>query len=334
VTAADPILEVRPEESGLRLDAFLAQRNLGLTRSQAAKLCLEEAVRIGGKPAVGGRRVEAGDRVEVALPAAPGAPLGAEPIPLEILFEDDHLLVVNKPQGMVVHPGIGHHSGTLVNALLAHHPALRDVGQPHRPGIVHRLDRDTSGLMLVAKIEDAYLELARQVRAREVERRYLALIWGQMPEDLMIIEIPIGRHLRNPRRMAAVPEPEDGRKVRSATTEVQVMERFGPVTLVEARIATGRTHQIRVHLAHQGYPVVGDHTYGLRRAQQEKLGLDAEALRLALALPGQALHAHTLCFPHPASGQIMRFSASPPQAMADLILRLGRTSAAAAESVS
>jgi 23S rRNA pseudouridine1911/1915/1917 synthase len=314
-------LEVRADEAGMRLDALVAARGLGFTRSQVEKLSKAGGVRVGGRPARPGRRMEAGERVELERPAPAAGTPAPEAIPLEVLFEDDHLLVMVKPQGMVVHPGAGQQSHTLVNALLARHPGLA-VGPAHRPGIVHRLDRDTSGLMVVAKTELAYRELSRQVRERELERRYLALVWGKITEDRLLVEVPLGRQLRDPRRMAAVPRPGPARKVRSAMTEVGTLERFGPITLVEVRIATGRTHQIRVHLAHQGHPVVGDRVYGLRRARQEKTALDAETLVLVSALPGQALHAQFLCFRHPASEQKLSFWSPPPREMAELIARL------------
>jgi 23S rRNA pseudouridine1911/1915/1917 synthase len=322
-------LEVGAEEAGLRLDVFVARRGVGLTRSQVEKLTKLGKVRVGGKLARPGQHVEAGERVEVVLPEPQeGRSLLPEPAPLDILFEDDQLLVLNKPQGLVVHPGVGHLAGTLVNALLARYPALKVGSGRHRPGIVHRLDRDTSGLMVVAKTELAFAELGRQIRERELQRRYLALVWGGISEDRAIIEVPIGRHRRDRMRMAAVPVPEADRSVRPAHTEVRVLERLGRTTLVEARLGTGRTHQIRVHLAHIGHPVVGDRAYGLRKAKQEKAGLDAETLALVAALPGQALHAHALSFRHPVTGQQVSFSVSPPHPMAELLTHLRRTAAA------
>jgi len=318
---AATILEVHAEEAGLRLDVFLAQRGVGLTRSQAEKLAKEGRVSVEGQVAQPGRRLAPGERVELVLPRpAPRGPL-PEPISLDILFEDEHLAVVNKPQRMAVHPGLGRPTGTLVNALLARYPNLGG-GLPHRPGIVHRLDKDTSGLMVVARTEQAFEDLSHQVRSRELERRYLALAWGQPGEDRMIVEVPIARHSRAWGRMAAVASADDARQVRAARTELQVLERLGPMTLVEARLATGRTHQIRVHLAHLGHPVVGDRVYGTRQARKEKLALDAETLKLVAALPGQALHAHLLSFRHPVTGQRMSFSVPPPREMAELTGRL------------
>ncbi len=318
-------LTVCAEEAGLRLDLLVARRCGTVSRSQAERLAKSGRVHVNGQVGRAGQRVSAGERVEVWLPAEAG---DGRPEPegtaLDILFEDDDVLVVNKPQGMVVHPGPGRSSGTLVNALLGHTKSLASGGGPRRPGIVHRLDRDTSGLMVVAKSEAAYVGLSRQVRQREMERRYLALVWGRVREDRLLIDVPIGRHLGDWRRMAAVPRAEAGRRVRSAVTDIRVLERLGPVTLVEARPATGRTHQIRVHLAHQGHPVVADGVYGLRRSRQEKSALDAETLAQVRGLSGHALHAQMLSFAHPASGQELRFSAPAPAAMSGLLAHLRR----------
>ena len=316
---AATIYDVQPNEAGMRVDAFLAGRDLGLTRSQAEKLVAAGGVRVGGKPARPGQRLEAGDRVEVDAAADTAAP---DVVPFEIVFEDDHLLVIAKPQGLVVHPAPGHRTGTLSDVLAARYPGLANVGLPGRPGIVHRLDRDTSGLMAVARTPAAYEDLALQVRERELERRYLALAWGELQEDRLIIEVPLARRLRGPGRMTAVPGPIGAPGVKSAKTEIRVLERLGTMTLVEARIATGRTHQIRVHLAHQGHPVVGDPLYGVRRAKQEKLALDEETLFLVKSLPGQALHAQTLTLRHPVGGQTLSFSVPPPREMSDLLAHL------------
>jgi len=310
---------VERRDAGRRLDAFVAARLPDLTRSRAERLAKSGRVLVNGHRARPGRRLTAGELVTVARPSPSPGKLAPESIALDILFEDDDILVLSKPPGMVVHPGAGRTTGTLANALLAHAGPLPTVGGAHRPGIVHRLDRDTSGVMAIAKTESAYTDLSRQVRRRELERRYLALVWGALREDRLLIDLPIGRHLRERKRMAAVPAPADDRKVRSALTDVATLERFGRMTLVEARLETGRTHQIRVHLAHQGHPVVGDRVYGVRRARQEKAALDAETLVKVRALPGQALHAHVLRLRHPVGGQEMSFSAAPPREMAGLL---------------
>lgn len=309
-------------DAGRRLDTFLAARAPDLTRSQAERLAKSGRVLVNARRARPARRLAAGEEITVARPEPLPSEPAPESIPLTILFEDDHILVLTKSPGIVVHPGAGRSEGTLVNALLAHAGHLPTIGGSHRPGIVHRLDRDTSGLMAVAKTELAYRDLSRQVRRREVERSYLALVWGALREDRLLIDVPIGRHLRERKRMAAVSAPSEGRRVRSALTDVTTLERFGPMTLVEAHLETGRTHQIRVHLAHQGHPVVGDPVYGRRRARQEKATLDTETLAKVRLLPGQALHAHVLRLRHPVRSQQMSFSAPPPREMALLLSHL------------
>jgi 23S rRNA pseudouridine1911/1915/1917 synthase len=319
---ADVSFTVEPAQAGKRLDAFLAGASLGLTRSQAERLVKDGRVTVDGRPVVPGRRLAAGEIIEISLPEPAAREVGAERIPLDILFEDDDLIVINKPRGMVVHPGAGRTSGTLVNALLAHTPNLAAGSGSHRPGIVHRLDRDTSGLLVIAKTDAAYASLSRQVRRREMERRYLALVWGEVREDRLLIDVPIGRHRRERKRMAAVVGSAEGRALRAAHTDVAVLERFGMMTLVEARLGTGRTHQIRVHLAHIGHPVVGDPVYGLRQARRQKAALPAEVLALVQQLSGQALHAHYLRFEHPARGQELSFSAPMPPDLARLVSHL------------
>ncbi len=230
--------------------------------------------------------------------------LTPEPQPLQIVFEDEHLLVINKPPGLTVHPGAGRPSGTLANALIAHLPAVRSVGPPLRPGIVHRLDRDTSGLLVVAKTAPALAALQRKVAAREIERRYLALVLGTLPQDAGTVDAPIGRHPHRRTKMAVVAGG------RPATTRYHVVERLPGATLVEARLVTGRTHQIRVHFASLGHPVLGDAVYGRR------------ALRLPAAPARQMLHAYRLAFDHPFTGARMTFAADLPEDFAGALARL------------
>jgi len=313
---------VSAQAAGQRLDAFLAGACEVLTRSQAERLAKAGKVLLNGRSAPAGRRLEAGDTVEVEMPAQATAEPQPETRPLEILFEDDDVIVINKPSRLVVHPGAGRSSGTLVNALLAHAGKLAAGGGRHRPGIVHRLDKDTSGLLMVAKTDASYSELSRQVGEREVERRYLSLVWGRIQEDSLVIDVPIGRHHRERKRMAAVAQPRQGRTLRSAKTHVVVRERFAAMTLIEARLETGRTHQIRVHLSHLGHPVVGDRTYGLRRSRQEVAKLDPGTANLVSGLKGHALHAHFLRFRHPTTDRELSFSAAPPPDMGVLIRHL------------
>jgi 23S rRNA pseudouridine1911/1915/1917 synthase len=237
----------------------------------------------------------------VDVPAPAGAELVAEAFPLHIVFEDEYLLVLNKPPGLTVHPGAGRVSGTLANALVAHLPAVRGVGPPLRPGIVHRLDRDTSGLLVVAKTPAALRALQQAVASHTVERRYLALVHGAVRPDEGTIDAPIGRHPRRRTKMAVVAG------ARHAVTHYRVVERFAWGTLVDARLLTGRTHQIRVHFASQGHPVVGDAVYGGRRLRG---GPDASR---------QLLHAYRLAFEHPFTGAKLEFDAPLPDDFAAVL---------------
>lgn len=313
---------VEPREEARRLDEFLAGRLLTVTRSQAEKLAHAGKVLLNGRSARPGERVKAGDQVQVSLPAAAAGGLAPHAIALDIVHEDEHLLIVNKPPGLAVHPGAGRTQHTLVNALIAY-TALPEGHGPLRPGIVHRLDRFTSGLLMVAKTEAAFAELSRQVREREVARRYLALAWGVVREDRLLIDVPVRRLVQDPTRVVPALGPSrEGAAL--ATTDMRTLDRYPNLTLLEAKLLTGRTHQIRVHLNYVGHPVVGDPVYGIRRARQEKRALDSKTLALVKALPGQALHAHAVAFRHPISGQELSFSVPPPAAMARLLAHLGR----------
>jgi 23S rRNA pseudouridine1911/1915/1917 synthase len=302
-------------DAGLRLDRFLQARAPALSRARLQGLIASGHVRVEGGRARASHRLRVGAQVTVHIPPPEPVALVPEPFPLDIVHEDAHLLVVNKPVGLVVHPGAGHRAGTLVHALLAHcGPALSGIGGTRRPGIVHRLDRGTSGLLVVAKTDAAHQALAQALKARTVERRYLALVHGRVPHAEGQVEAAIGRDPRDRLRMAVRP-PGSGRP---ALTRYRVLERFAapvPLTWLEVTLGTGRTHQIRVHLAHLGFPVVGDRTYGRRGVAALGPGLGA---RVA-ALGGQALHAATLAFVHPATGARLRFAAPVPPALADLL---------------
>ena len=245
------------EEDGLRLDKFLAEQALPLSRSQIQSLIKEGKVTVNRLPSKSSHRVVAGDKVSIVVPEQEPLKVLPEDIPLDILYEDEELLIVNKPPGMVVHPAAGHYSGTLVNGLLFHCPHLSTINGPLRPGIVHRLDRDTSGVLMVAKTDEAHLDLARQIKERSIKRKYLALVEGKCELDEGTIEAPLGRHILKRKEMAV--RHQGGR---FALTHYRVLERFKAATLLEITLATGRTHQIRVHLTYIGHPVVGDKTYG------------------------------------------------------------------------
>ncbi|MDI6705462.1 MAG: RluA family pseudouridine synthase [Bacillota bacterium] len=286
-------LIVEEENKKERLDAYLAARMEGLSRSYIQRIIDEDSALVNGKPAKRNYRVAAGDEIVIAIPAA--QPLNVEPedIPLDIVYEDDDLLIVNKPAGMVVHPAPGNYSGTLVNALLAHCERLSGINGAYRPGIVHRIDKDTTGLLAVAKNERAHRELARQFKDHHISRKYIALVSGIIAEDAGIVDAPIGRHPVNRKKMAVVTKNS-----RKAVTHFSVIKRYSRFTLLELRLETGRTHQIRVHMAYIGHPVVGDPVYG----KEGELGSG-----------GQLLHAAELGFIHPVKGVYMKFEAPIPE---------------------
>ena len=306
-------------QAGERLDRFLAGVQPDLSRTQIQGLIRDGRVRVNDALPRPSQRLREGDRVELDTPPPRVVSLEPEDIPLAIVFEDEHLLVIDKPAGLVVHPGAGVHRGTLVHALLHHDPAIAEVGGEGRPGIVHRLDKDTSGLMVVARTPRAYRALIEAMRARRVQRIYHALVWGDPPADSGEIRGAIGRDPRRRQRMAVVT-----RGGKSAVTHWRVLERFGAATLVEARLESGRTHQIRVHFAHLGMPVLGDPVYGGRG---KKLLSEAEAGRtlagaLLDGLPRQALHAHELALAHPVTGREMRWTSPVPEDLARALARL------------
>ncbi len=308
----------------MRLDAWLAGAIDDLGRNRAKKLIVEGHVAIGGRTIEEPKRpVKPGECVTIDLPPPEPAEPAAEDIPLTIVYEDDALIVIDKPAGLVVHPAAGHAGGTLVNALIAHCGAsFSGIGGVARPGIVHRLDKDTSGLMVVAKTDQAHQGLAAQFadhgRTGPLERAYLALIWGAPDRPQGTIDLPLARSARNREKIAV--KHAGGRH---AVTHYAVEERFGPAerpiaALVECRLETGRTHQIRVHMAAIGHPVVGDRTYGAGFATKAAL-LGEPARSLTAAFPRQALHAFSLGFAHPVTGDEMRFFSDLPDDMAALV---------------
>jgi 23S rRNA pseudouridine1911/1915/1917 synthase len=305
-------LDVTPDLDGMRLDQFLASVLPGQSRSGAQRLIRSGLATIAGAPQRPRTAVRAGQRIQVTLPPAASAIPHPEEIPLLIVHEDADLVVVDKPAGMVVHPSAGHGAGTLVNALLHHIRDLSGVGGEQRPGIVHRLDRGTSGLLVAAKHDAAHRELARQFHDREVEKTYTALVWGLMQAGRRI-EAAIGRDPHHRQKMST-----RARRSRAAVTRVTRAEPLRSVTLVEATIATGRTHQIRVHLSAVGHPIVGDAAYGGIRRH-----LPAH-LRAIGRLDRPFLHASRLAFKHPADGRRMEFTSPLPRDLQEVLDDLQR----------
>ncbi|HEY9773444.1 MAG TPA: RluA family pseudouridine synthase [Planktothrix sp.] len=290
-----------------RLDQYLTQRLPELSRSRVQRLIEEGFISIDEKPAKAGLKLKGDERITIVLPPVEALSVEAEPIDLDIVFQDDDLAVINKPIGMVTHPGAGVSSGTLVNALMFHmKDSLSGISGVARPGIVHRLDKDTSGLLVIAKNDRAHRHLAREIRDKEAKRIYLALVERVMKEDRGIVDKPIGRHPVKRKQMAII---ESGRR---AVSHFEVLKRFGRYTLVKVELETGRTHQIRVHMASLGHPVVGDLVYNSKETGNE-------AMRRKLGLKGQALHAYQLSFTHPSTGRLLEFEAPLPPEFSALI---------------
>ena len=316
--------EADASHAGQRLDRFLSERLPQLSRTRVQALIKEGHASCRGATIEDVKyRVKPGDRFELSLPPTVSAELGGEAIPLEIVYEDDALIVIDKPAGLVVHPGAGHATGTLVNALIAHcGTSLSGIGGVARPGIVHRLDKDTSGLMVVAKTDQAHHALAEQFadhgRSGQLKRGYLALVWGAPARSHGKIDAPIGRHPTSRTKMAVLKA-----KGRGAVTHWRVVATFGrgdePIaSLLACTLETGRTHQVRVHLAHIGHPLIGDPLYG--QGFKSKLRKLPEPLKSTLAaLPRQALHAYRLGFHHPQTGKAMHFTSPLPEDMLKVI---------------
>lgn len=291
------------EESNERLDLFLVQQMPDFSRAHIQKIISSGAVQVNQKEKKANYKLRAGDQVEITLPEPQVTEIKAEKIPLDVLYEDEHIIVINKARGMVVHPASGVYTGTLVNALLAHCTDLSGINGEIRPGIVHRLDKDTSGVMVAAKSDMAHISLAEQIKNKTAIRQYLALVHGNIKEEEGIIHGDIGRHLTDRKKMAVV--LENGKP---ATTKFKVLERFGQYTLVECTLMTGRTHQIRVHMTYIGHSLVGDPKYGSKKNP--------------FAIQGQALHSKNLRLTHPVTGKEMYFSAPLPMDMEQILLAL------------
>lgn len=301
---------VTPDGKGKRLDAWLSQVENGLSRARIQDLIRSGHITVNGKPAKPSQSLRAGQEIQITLPPPVDVELKPEAIPLEVLFEDADLIVLNKPAGLVVHPAAGHASGTLVNALLAHCADLAGIGGEKRPGIVHRLDRDTTGVMVVAKNETAMRGLVNQFRHRQVTKEYLALVWGHLNPPAGRAETLIGRNPNDRKKMCT--RPTTGRP---AITHYETTEKFAATSLLRVRIETGRTHQIRVHMAFLGHPIIGDQQYGRPRRDV-----------LPIPLPErQMLHAAELRFKHPATGETLAFKAPLPGDMAELLAILRRS---------
>lgn len=295
-------LTAATEHAGIRLDAFLSADG-ALTRSQAARLIAEGRVRVNGKPAAKSARLSGGETVTVDVPQLRETALPPQDIPLDVVYEDDDVIVVNKPTGLVVHPAPGHPDGTLVNALLHHcGDSLSGIGGEKRPGIVHRIDRDTSGLIIAAKNDAAHLALSAQLKDHSLSRTYECLVTGNMKQDSGTVDAPIGRSSADRKKMAVIPT---GRR---AVTHWEVVARYPGVTHLRCRLETGRTHQIRVHMAYIGHPILGDTVYGAKKPVP--------------GLTGQCLHATGLRFIHPRTGEPVELHCPLPPEFTAMLQKL------------
>jgi 23S rRNA pseudouridine1911/1915/1917 synthase len=296
---------VEDDKNNLRLDLFLSELLENMSRSQIQKLIDENHITVNDKNIKSNYKIKAKDKINIEIPKPKALEIEAEDIDIEILYEDEDLAIINKPQGMVVHPAAGNFSGTLVNALLSRCQNLSGINGVIRPGIVHRIDKDTSGVLVIAKNDMAHRSLAEQIKEHTVKRAYVALVEGIIKQDNGTVDMPIGRHPVERKKMAII------KNGRNAVTHFTVMERFKNTTLIEARLETGRTHQIRVHMAYLGHPLVGDPVYGYKKQKYN--------------LMGQVLHAKTLGFIHPRTGKYVEFSSPLPDYFQNLINNLKKT---------
>jgi len=299
---------VKQDTKTERLDTYISSRS-ALSRSYIQRLIKNGLILVNSRHEKSSYKIKQGDVIELTIPAEPEITLIPEDIPLDIIWEDEHIVVVNKPPNMVVYPAVGHRSGTLLNALISRCDKLASIGAPLRPGIVHRLDKDTSGLIVFAKDNASYLNLSKQFKEREVEKHYLALLYGELKKDHGEISTAIGRAISDRKKMSV-----RTRKGKEAVTQFEVIKRFKSATLTRVKIITGRTHQIRVHFAASGYPVLGDKTYGKKTV----IKFGQETIRFNR----QMLHAHTLRFKHPVNGEPVEFIAPLPYDMEKAIEEL------------
>ncbi len=299
-------MRIEVKDGGERLDVFLTESIDDMTRSRIQKLISDNNITVNGLYVKANCKLKPGDIVEVTVPAPKETELAAEEIPLDIVYEDESMLVVNKPQGMVVHPAAGNLSGTLVNALMAHcGDNLSGINGEIRPGILHRIDKDTSGLLLVAKNDKAHLGLSEQIKEHSLTREYLCIVHGNIKDDSGTIDAPIGRDPKDRKKMTIT-----DKNSRNAVTHFFVLERFQKYTFIKCRLETGRTHQIRVHMSKNGHPIVGDGVYG-RKKEEFKLN-------------GQLLHARKVGFVHPETGEYMEFERDVPEYFEQVLATLRR----------
>ncbi|SFG08433.1 RluA family pseudouridine synthase [Oribacterium sp. WCC10] len=298
-------IKVSEEISGVRLDQFLGTlEDLEISRSYASKLIKEDRIKLNGGSCKASAKVQAGDILLIDMPEPVSLDVVAEDIPLDIVYEDSDFLIVNKPKGMVVHPAAGHYQGTLVNAIMNHcGDELSTINGVMRPGIVHRIDKNTTGLLVVCKNDKSHRSLAEQLKVHSITRRYAAIVCGNIKEDTGTVDAPLGRS-KNDRKKQAIDEVNG----RDAVTHYKVLERFGDYTLVECVLETGRTHQIRVHMASIGHPVLGDDVYGPKKCP--------------FKLEGQCLHAKVLGFTHPTTGKYVEFDSEYPEYFKKLLEKL------------
>ena len=297
---------VPEKSSGLRIDKFLTESCPDYTRSFLQKLLKSELVEVNGKPVKSSCKTAAGDTVTFEVPEAVEAEITAQEMPLDILYEDEDVILINKPKGMVVHPAAGHYEGTLVNGLMHHcREQLSGINGVMRPGIVHRIDMDTTGVLIVCKNDLAHNSIAEQLKVHSITRKYYAVVFGSLKDDEGTIHAPIGRHPNDRKKMSI-----NSKNGKDAVTHYKVLERFHGYTLVECRLETGRTHQIRVHMASIGHPLLGDQVYG--------------PAKQPFRLQGQTLHAGVLGFLHPRTGEYMEFSAPLPKYFEELLEKLRR----------